>query len=242
MDVFLPLEMVFLMTIPAFILADAASTNVLIATTVVGFMTVVVQQAFSAYNVRKAHRDDMEERDNRARALAASYVAENEKIRLQTDLRAVEVRLLVEQRQLEITKEQARQTMLLLANTKDTQLTAEITKEILGTHKETAEIVDAKLDQIHTLVNSNMTAAMESELYAHKANRVLLDEAVGSKRALGQEPSEETLAMIDTVTAKIAELEAKLKDRIRTADQANHYDRVIRTFIERDVKEDKTNE
>lgn len=229
----LPLEMVCLMTIPTFFLADIASTNVLIATTIVGFLTVVVQQGFSSYNARKAHRDDMEERNKRAFELAGTYAAENEKLRLQTELRAIEVRLLVEQRQLEITKEQTRQTILLLANTKDTKLTAEMTKELLGAQKDAAEIVDAKLNQIHTLVNSNLTAAMESELSAHKANRALLVEAVEAKQALGQDPDEETLGMINTVKVKIAELEAKLRDRMRSTAEANEYDKVIKDFYQR---------
>ncbi len=72
-----------------------------------------------------------------------------------------------------------------------------------------------KLDQIHTLVNSNLTAAMESELGAHRAGLILMQEIVDLKRLSGKSPSAESLEAIKLTTAKIDELSRTLGDRVR---------------------------
>jgi mannitol-specific phosphotransferase system IIBC component len=86
---------------------------------------------------------------------------------------------------------------------------------------ETAETQGRKLDQIHTLVNSNLTAAMESELGAHKAGLVLMQEMVDLKRLSGKSPSAESLEAIKITGAKVAELRAQLDDRIKQTVVAN---------------------
>jgi hypothetical protein len=78
----------------------------------------------------------------------------------------------------------------------------------------------AKIEQIHTLVNSNMTAAMENELEARRSNLILLEEAAQAKRMLGAEPSPEVLASIAATRIKISELSSQLNDRAKQTDSA----------------------
>jgi len=80
-----------------------------------------------------------------------------------------------------------------------------------------AKVQEAKLDQIHTLVNSNLTAAMQDQLDALKAMLVLLLETVDLKHAAspGAAPSKETVTTIAATKTKIAELSAQLEDRLK---------------------------
>ncbi len=80
---------------------------------------------------------------------------------------------------------------------------------------ERTKIQNAKLDQIHSLVNSNLTEALESELDAHKT---LL--AVLLVLAAKEDGNAEALVRIDATRAKIAELQAKLSDRLNVTKQA----------------------
>jgi hypothetical protein len=75
-------------------------------------------------------------------------------------------------------------------------------------------ITNTKLDVIHTLVNSNMTAALQSELGAVKRELVLIREVMKLNRADGHEISVETLATEQTAVVKVAELSAALLDRL----------------------------
>ena len=70
---------------------------------------------------------------------------------------------------------------------------------------------DAKLNQIHTLVNSNLTAAKKETLVERKANLVLLREAAKTP---------ESMEAIRTMQSSIAELEADLADRLVQTDTA----------------------
>ena len=71
----------------------------------------------------------------------------------------------------------------------------------------------AKLNQIHTLVNSNMTASMTGELSALQAN-VLLLEAHPDITPAGE-------AALGAKKARVAELEAQLADRKQATSLAN---------------------
>lgn len=74
-----------------------------------------------------------------------------------------------------------------------------------------------KLDVIHTLVNSNMTAAMQAELDATVRQLALMREVTELKKTAGHDPSEETLAALELTRVKISELRAVLRDRLRQA-------------------------
>jgi hypothetical protein len=78
---------------------------------------------------------------------------------------------------------------------------------------ETAQVTNTKLDLIHTLVNSNMTAAMQSEFDAVVRELAMMREVITLNRAAGREPSLDTLAAIKSTEDKITELRAALADR-----------------------------
>ncbi len=78
-----------------------------------------------------------------------------------------------------------------------------------------AEITNGKLDVIHTLVNSQMTSAMESELTACIAQEALMMEIIDIKGGKSNQSNhspkhEEALAELGL---KISELKSKLGDR-----------------------------
>ncbi len=80
---------------------------------------------------------------------------------------------------------------------------------------ESTKITNAKLDTIHTLVNSNMTAAMQAELDATVRERAVIIELVHLKKDIGQENTVEALAALKAAEEKIEELTAVLSDRLR---------------------------
>ncbi len=80
---------------------------------------------------------------------------------------------------------------------------------------ESTKITNAKLDTIHTLVNSNMTAAMQAELDATVRERAVIIELVNLKKNIGQENTVEALAALKAAEEKIEELTAVLSDRLR---------------------------
>ena len=87
--------------------------------------------------------------------------------------------------------------------------------------EEIAKVQGAKLDQIHTLVNSNLSAALQDQLDARTATLVILRETVAAKQQFGISPSAETIAAIDANQIKVEELGAQLADRRkRTAEAA----------------------
>ena len=78
-----------------------------------------------------------------------------------------------------------------------------------------AVLTNGKLDIIHTLVNSNMTAAMQSELDATIRELAMMKEVIGLKEAAGHSPSPDTLGAVKFTDKKIKELQAGLSDRLR---------------------------
>lgn len=78
---------------------------------------------------------------------------------------------------------------------------------------ETARETGRKLDTIHTLVNSNMTAAMQAEHDAVKRELAMMREVMELRRAGGQEPGDDTIAAIGATEAKLRDLAAALAER-----------------------------
>lgn len=78
----------------------------------------------------------------------------------------------------------------------------------------TARVTNEKLDVIHTLVNSNMTAALQAELDATQAQAVLMREVLQLREDQGKEPNEEALSVLEALDANIQKLAANLKDRL----------------------------
>ncbi len=72
-----------------------------------------------------------------------------------------------------------------------------------------SEQANNKLDIIHTLVNSNMTSAMEAQLVALQGQLVMMN-----RLAEIEDPTIDEAAAIKAVIAQIAELTAALSDRL----------------------------
>jgi len=94
--------------------------------------------------------------------------------------------------------------------------------EVAKTAAASEGITQGKLDhletgqqEIHKLVNSNLTASMKDARDSTALLLVALEENVADKAAHGKEPNPATLVAIATAKAKIAELDAQLTDRAR---------------------------
>lgn len=85
-------------------------------------------------------------------------------------------------------------------------------QQVVQTLKENTTVVNTKLDTIHTLVNSNMTAAMQSELAATRRELVLMKEVLALK---GETPSEAALKEIARTEKDIKELVMAIEDRTK---------------------------
>ncbi len=72
---------------------------------------------------------------------------------------------------------------------------------------------NSKLDVIHTLVNSNMTAALQAELDATVRELAMMNEVVELKKVAGHKPGPETLLAINSTAARISELKSTIADR-----------------------------
>ena len=77
-----------------------------------------------------------------------------------------------------------------------------------------------KLDEIHTLVNSEMTAARQAQLTIAQAMLVVLQRVVATAYSKGQDPDPEDLAAIEATKESIDELKGILADRMVQFDRA----------------------
>lgn len=80
--------------------------------------------------------------------------------------------------------------------------------------REAAESTQQKLDVIHVLVNSNMTAAMQAELDATRRDLVSLREVARLNEEAGRPMTEDAGAVIAETEQRIAKLAADLRDRL----------------------------
>jgi hypothetical protein len=85
--------------------------------------------------------------------------------------------------------------------------------EVAAVARQTAESVDGKLNQIHELVNSNLTSALEDQLLAREQLVVMMRERPVT--------SPEARRALEDMEAKVAELRAKLADRAKQTVVAN---------------------
>jgi hypothetical protein len=88
----------------------------------------------------------------------------------------------------------------------------------------------AQLAIIHTLVNSTLTAAMQSELDANRREELLMRELVRMRTESGKEPSDDQLAALGATHRKIEELTRAMADRM---DQTRAADIQIETEAQR---------
>jgi hypothetical protein len=81
---------------------------------------------------------------------------------------------------------------------------------------QSTDATNGQLVAIHGLVNSNLTASMQSDLDQTKVSLVALERLLGES-----EPTVDELAAIKATKAKIGELEAQLQDRLTHAQAAD---------------------
>ena len=74
-----------------------------------------------------------------------------------------------------------------------------------------------KLDAVHVLVNSNMSASMQAELDGAVRELAMMHEVIELKKAAGQEPSKMALDAIIRTEGRIDELQARINDRLHPA-------------------------
>jgi hypothetical protein len=71
----------------------------------------------------------------------------------------------------------------------------------------------AQLNVIHTLVNSTLTAALQSELDATRRERMLLREIVVMRKDAGHDATTDQVAALEAIDRKIRELTQAMLDR-----------------------------
>jgi len=116
---------------------------------------------------------------------------------------AAEAARLNEERQDAIQKQTAEAAKLLLASN----------KEVAQQAVQAALLTNGKLNQIHELVNSNLSAQMSEAHTALAQQLVLMNEIVRLNQEAGREPSKSALDAIIAIQQRVAELGAQLHDR-----------------------------
>ena len=81
---------------------------------------------------------------------------------------------------------------------------------ILAAHDEKA---DAKIEQIHTLVNSNLTAEMQLVYNAQKELLGIRQGAIDQQRASGEKPSDNDIKTLDLLRQDLSQKANALQDR-----------------------------
>jgi hypothetical protein len=89
-------------------------------------------------------------------------------------------------------------------------LLLEANERVAKQTSEVAKVTTGKLNQIHELVNSNMTIAIEDQLLANEQLLVVLVELAQLR---GSDAAPETTAAIIAAKGKIRELQSRLTDR-----------------------------
>ena len=105
------------------------------------------------------------------------------------------------------------------------KLAAETSAAMLAQQRDMAEAAaeqaaraDGKLEVIHQLVNSSLTAALTSEMDALVTSLAMMNEVIDLKRSAGRDPTAEAVIALQDTEARIAELRATLADRSRQAE------------------------
>lgn len=93
-------------------------------------------------------------------------------------------------------------TLLLAAN-----------ERVAGQSARATKTMQTQLNQIHTLVNSQLTAAMRAELTATEALLPLMHEVIALNQVAGRTPDPASLTAEQHVKARIDDLTEVLKDR-----------------------------
>lgn len=79
-------------------------------------------------------------------------------------------------------------------------------------------MTNKKLEIIHTLVNSTLTASIESDLEATKQGLTTMRELAAERKLAGRDIAPETVAAMAAAEAKIDFLTQKMADRLHSAE------------------------
>ena len=93
--------------------------------------------------------------------------------------------------------------------------------EVAAVAARAAEAVGDKLDVIHTLVNSSLTAAVQSELDATIRELAMMHEVIELRREAGKPRSPEREDAVAATEARIVEVRLQLDERARQQSVAN---------------------
>jgi hypothetical protein len=93
------------------------------------------------------------------------------------------------------------------------QLLVEDNKRVASLAAAAALKTTGQLEKIHTLVNSNMTAAMQAELDATTREAAMMRIVIGLRAEKGDPPSPDATAALARTDQRIGELRAALEDR-----------------------------
>lgn len=110
------------------------------------------------------------------------------------------------------------------AATLSAQKAAQSSHEAAQSASDKLDQVQVTSDVIHTLVNSDKTAAMQRELDATKRELVMLREINRLHEQAGASPAPEALATIDFTERRISELTEELEERHQQDQIANKID------------------
>jgi hypothetical protein len=80
---------------------------------------------------------------------------------------------------------------------------------------------NGKLGQIHELVNSNMTSAIQDTYDATHAQLITLDQLLALQKSAGTDPSDDALVAREVLSKKVAVLTAKLSVRAKQTEIAD---------------------
>lgn len=78
-----------------------------------------------------------------------------------------------------------------------------------------AEMTQAKLKEIHVLVDGAYTASMRGELNALRAHRATLKELIADRKGAGREAGRDTLTTLKALEDEIKTLEVNLEERLQ---------------------------
>jgi hypothetical protein len=101
------------------------------------------------------------------------------------------------------------------------ELLLDANERVAKQSEDAAKVTNGKLNQIHELVNSTLTAAIEDLRLATEQQLMLLRSVIELNREAGREPSPDLLAALPAVEEKVAELRSKLADRARQTEIAD---------------------
>lgn len=125
-------------------------------------------------------------------------------------------------RQARKTKEQdwERQDQVAAQAREAAELLLAANERVAAQSAEESRVINGKIDVVHTLVNSQLTSALDDALDANVALLTLMKEAIALRTANGTPPSDETMAAVHALESKIQARRNALHDRTQQNDAA----------------------